>query len=113
MDVEAGASRYALTVAVYLTAVTIYAVCQSRAFLPLNLGETRLGGGEWESIVTSEWANPRVDEQIRLPEAWRPGKFDIWGHSHQIFHVLMAVGLTLHFSAFAKAFDYAKRVKQC
>ena len=51
--------------------------------------------------------------QIRMPEAWRPGKFDIWGHSHQIFHVFMVVGLTIHFSAFAKAFDYTHRSKQC
>lgn len=27
--------------------------------------------------------------------------------------VLMAVGLTVHFSAFAKAFDYAQTVKRC
>lgn len=48
-----------------------------------------------------------------MPEAWRPGWFDIWGQSHQIFHVLMAVGLTVHFYAFVKAFDYTHRVKQC
>ncbi|CAF9916216.1 MAG: hypothetical protein HETSPECPRED_002796 [Heterodermia speciosa] len=49
----------------------------------------------------------------KLPEASRPGAFDIWGHSHQIFHVLMAVGLTIHFAAFAKAFDYIHTRKQC
>lgn len=54
-----------------------------------------------------------ISHQVRMPEAWRPGRFDIWGQSHQIFHVLMAVGLTTHFWAFAKAFDYAHRVKQC
>lgn len=75
MDVEAGATRYAWTVVVYLTAVTMYGT--------------------------------------RIPEAWKPGYYDLWGQSHQIFHVLMAVGLTVHFSAFAKAFDYTHSTKQC
>lgn len=48
-----------------------------------------------------------------MPEAWRPGGFDIWGHSHQIFHVLMAVGLTVHFSAFVKAWDYTRKLERC
>lgn len=52
-------------------------------------------------------------EQTRIPELWKPGCFDIWGQSHQIFHVLMAVGLTVHFSAFAKAFDYTHTLKRC
>lgn len=75
MDVEAGATRYAWTVVVYLTAVTMYGT--------------------------------------RIPEAWKPGYYDLWGQSHQIFHVLMAVGLTVHFSAFTKAFDYTHSTKQC
>jgi len=91
MDVEAGATRYALTVFVYLVAVAIYGV--SYAILAL-----------WVALMHL---------QMRIPERWKPGWFDYWGQSHQIFHILMAVGLTVHFSAFAKAFDYTHRVKQC
>ncbi|MED6124144.1 Heptahelical transmembrane protein 4 [Stylosanthes scabra] len=33
----------------------------------------------------------------RLPERWMPGKFDIAGHSHQIFHVLVVAGAYTHY----------------
>ena len=94
MNVEAGATRYALTVVTYLTAVTMYAV--RRTFLVIDI----LG---YYSHMP----------KTRIPEKWSPGSFDLWGQSHQIFHVLIAVGLTIHFSAFAKAFDYSYRIKQC
>ena len=37
----------------------------------------------------------------RVPERWRPGKFDCVGHSHQIFHVLVLVGALTHYAATA------------
>ncbi|KAK8132313.1 ADIPOR-like receptor SPBC12C2.09c [Apiospora kogelbergensis] len=49
---------------------------------------------------------------VRLTESWKPGSFDIWGQSHQIFHVGMAIGLTVHFMAFVKASDQFYSVKQ-
>ncbi|KAL1310398.1 hypothetical protein HN51_053028 [Arachis hypogaea] len=33
----------------------------------------------------------------RIPERWMPGKFDIAGHSHQIFHVLVVAGAYTHY----------------
>ena len=42
----------------------------------------------------------------RMPERWAPGKFDIWGSSHQIFHVLVLVAAALHLFGLIKAFDY-------
>ncbi|KAM3448613.1 hypothetical protein MY3296_007646 [Beauveria thailandica] len=35
-----------------------------------------------------------------------PGKFDIWGSSHQIFHVFVLLAAATHFYGMAKAFDY-------
>ncbi|XP_057430474.1 heptahelical transmembrane protein 4-like isoform X2 [Lotus japonicus] len=35
----------------------------------------------------------------RIPERWRPGKFDIAGHSHQLFHVLVVAGAYTHYQA--------------
>ncbi|CAI5958806.1 unnamed protein product [Closterium sp. NIES-64] len=35
----------------------------------------------------------------RIPERWLPGKFDIAGHSHQIFHVLVIAGAYTHYQA--------------
>ena len=51
-------------------------------------------------------------KQARLTESWKPGAFDIWGHSHQIFHVGMAIGLTVHVCAFVKAVDHFYVMKQ-
>jgi adiponectin receptor len=35
-----------------------------------------------------------------------PGSFDIWGSSHQIFHVLVLLAATTNFFGLVKAFDY-------
>ncbi|KAE9613080.1 hypothetical protein Lal_00027517 [Lupinus albus] len=35
----------------------------------------------------------------RIPERWMPGKFDIAGHSHQLFHVLVLAGAYTHYHA--------------
>ena len=32
----------------------------------------------------------------RIPERWLPGKFDLAGHSHQLFHVLVIAGACTH-----------------
>lgn len=36
---------------------------------------------------------------IRFPEKMRPGNFDLWGHSHQIFHVLVVIAALCHLKA--------------
>lgn len=36
---------------------------------------------------------------LRVPERWMPGKFDIAGHSHQLFHVLVVAGAYTHYRA--------------
>jgi adiponectin receptor len=43
----------------------------------------------------------------RIPEKWAPGRFDIWGSSHQIFHVLVVLAAASHLMGLVKAFDYA------
>ncbi|XP_078177575.1 heptahelical transmembrane protein ADIPOR3-like isoform X2 [Carex rostrata] len=35
----------------------------------------------------------------RIPERWMPGKFDLAGHSHQLFHVLVVAGAYTHYHA--------------
>ncbi|EYU34968.1 hypothetical protein ABFS82_11G042200 [Erythranthe guttata] len=35
----------------------------------------------------------------RAPERWRPGWFDLAGHSHQIFHVFVVMGALAHYGA--------------
>lgn len=33
----------------------------------------------------------------RIPERWKPGKFDIAGQSHQLFHILVVAGAYTHY----------------
>lgn len=42
----------------------------------------------------------------RVPERLRPGKFDLWGSSHQIFHVLVVCAAGAHLTGLLRAFDY-------
>ncbi|TPX12446.1 uncharacterized protein E0L32_006858 [Thyridium curvatum] len=43
---------------------------------------------------------------IRWPEKLAPGRFDIWGSSHQIFHIFVLLAAAAHLYGQAKAFDY-------
>jgi len=42
----------------------------------------------------------------RVPESIWPGRFDIFGSSHQIFHVACLLAALSHYVALCKAFDY-------
>lgn len=35
----------------------------------------------------------------RIPERWKPGWFDLAGHSHQIFHCFVIMGALAHYGA--------------
>ena len=52
---------------------------------------------------------------VRWPERTFPGKFDIWGSSHQLFHMFVLMAAATHLYGMAKAFDYHHTVmgKQC
>jgi adiponectin receptor len=43
---------------------------------------------------------------FRIPERFDPGRFDIWGSSHQIFHVLVLLAAWTHLIGLLHAFDY-------
>ncbi|KAL7629222.1 hypothetical protein AAE478_000742 [Parahypoxylon ruwenzoriense] len=52
---------------------------------------------------------------IRWPERSFPRTFDIWGSSHQLFHVLILFAAVSHLTGMAKAFDYHHNImrRQC
>jgi len=35
----------------------------------------------------------------RVPERWAPGRFDLVGHSHQLFHLFVVAGAYAHYLA--------------
>ncbi|XP_050374275.1 heptahelical transmembrane protein 2 [Argentina anserina] len=49
----------------------------------------------------------------RIPERWRPGKFDIAGHSHQIFHVFVVLGALAHSAATLAVMDFRRGSPTC
>ncbi|KYK54461.1 hemolysin-iii channel protein [Drechmeria coniospora] len=52
---------------------------------------------------------------VRWPERSFPGAFDIWGSSHQIFHLFVVLAAAMHLFGMAKGFDYHHTVmgSQC
>ncbi|KAK4344380.1 hypothetical protein RND71_037474 [Anisodus tanguticus] len=46
----------------------------------------------------------------RVPEKWRPGFFDLVGHSHQIFHTFVIFGALAHYGAARIFSDYRTRL---
>ncbi|KAI9252964.1 pPR-type GPCR protein [Phascolomyces articulosus] len=42
----------------------------------------------------------------RVPERWLPGKFNIWGASHQIFHICVLIAATSHYLGVRRAMAF-------
>ncbi|KAI1773073.1 mPR-like GPCR protein [Hypoxylon cercidicola] len=49
----------------------------------------------------------------RFPESISPGKFDIYGSSHQIFHILVVMATTVHLAGVLEAIEYNYYNRQC
>jgi len=49
----------------------------------------------------------------RIPERWRPGRFDVWGSSHQIFHVLIVLAALAHLRGLTIAAHHAHMPGRC
>ncbi|XWS27241.1 hypothetical protein CRYUN_Cryun26dG0097800 [Craigia yunnanensis] len=49
----------------------------------------------------------------RIPERWKPGAFDIAGHSHQIFHVFVVLGALAHSVATLVIMDFRQESATC
>ncbi|ONK59820.1 uncharacterized protein A4U43_C08F11150 [Asparagus officinalis] len=53
----------------------------------------------YESLMGLFYGLGVVIYVARVPERWMPGKFDVVGHSHQLFHVLVIAGAHTHYLA--------------
>lgn len=53
----------------------------------------------YESAMALFYLTGTLFYVTRVPERWRPGWFDLAGHSHQIFHVLVVLGALAHYGA--------------
>ncbi|KAL3270947.1 hypothetical protein HHI36_021452 [Cryptolaemus montrouzieri] len=50
---------------------------------------------------------------LRVPERFCPGKFDIWLHSHQIFHVFVIGGALVHYHGIKEIAKHRIELSQC
>ncbi|XP_010250377.1 PREDICTED: heptahelical transmembrane protein 1-like [Nelumbo nucifera] len=53
----------------------------------------------YESVMALSYLTGAFFYVSRIPERWRPGWFDLAGHSHQIFHVFVIMGALAHYGA--------------
>lgn len=51
--------------------------------------------------------------QFRFPERVAPGKFDIWGSSHQIFHIAILCAIYTHLTALLQGFTTCHTLDVC
>lgn len=58
----------------------------------------------WEATL---YISGAVIYAARVPERFNPGKYDIFGHSHQIFHFLVVLAAISHGIGLYKACQYA------
>jgi adiponectin receptor len=49
----------------------------------------------------------------RFPERLSPGTFDIWGHSHQLWHTFAVLGGAFHVVALVAAYNYRRMHNFC
>ncbi|CCD47811.1 similar to adiponectin receptor-1 [Botrytis cinerea T4] len=49
--------------------------------------------------------NERTNTQ-QIPEKYFPGRFDIYGNSHQILHCMVVLAALAHFAGLVQSFDY-------
>ncbi|KAK0731915.1 hemolysin-III related-domain-containing protein [Lasiosphaeris hirsuta] len=48
-----------------------------------------------------------------FPESWKPGKFDIWGASHQVFHIFVVLSAIVHLYGITSAFKWNYENPRC
>ncbi|KAF5872796.1 putative hemolysin-iii channel protein [Botrytis fragariae] len=67
--------------------------------------------------LSSKYINGRMKKtnikKLRIPECYFPGKFDIIGHSHQIFHILVVAASGMHLVGLLKAYEHQYYYPRC
>lgn len=93
---------------------TMFVFLGSSAVFPVCHGIVASGLGQMQKQIGLSWVLLQgflyilgaVIYAMRVPEKIWPGRFDILGSSHQIFHVLVVLAAVSHFTGLLRAFDY-------
>lgn len=92
---------------------TLFVIFGLSAILPIFTGVLYYGLAEAYTRVQLQWV---ILEgifyifgaflyAIRFPEKFHPGRYDIWGHSHQIFHILVVVAALCHLRGLLRSYE--------
>lgn len=67
----------------------------------------------YEMVVAGLYAVGAGFYVSRVPERWKPGAFDIAGHSHQIFHVFVVAAALMHSATALFIMDWRRGLLPC
>ncbi|KAF2226798.1 hemolysin-III related-domain-containing protein [Elsinoe ampelina] len=99
----------------------VFSLLAAAAMLPIFHGVGVMGWAEACKQIGVQWYLAEGVSLLlgvglfvgRLPERLSPGSFDIWGHSHQLFHVAAVVGTAFHVKALSVGYQYRSSVTGC
>ena len=100
---------------------TVFSLLALSALLPIF---HRIGSLGWDAACRQIGAQWFLAELIilvfgvcifiyRIPERLYPGCFDIWGHSHQVFHMCAVAGTACHLMALVTGYGYRHTHPTC
>ncbi|KAL6874751.1 hemolysin-III protein [Trichoderma novae-zelandiae] len=101
--------------------VGAFVVFGASSFIPLLHGVQRYGldymlqysGMKWYLLELSFYGAGVGLYAFRIPERLAPGRFDIWGSSHQIFHVAILCAMSAHVTALLQGFTSCHTLDVC
>ncbi|KAI4335510.1 hypothetical protein L6164_014148 [Bauhinia variegata] len=96
----------------YLTSISVLGVVAIITLLAPALSTPRFRPFRASLFLTMGFSGA-VFYITRIPERWKPGAFDIAGHSHQIFHVFVVLGALAHSVATLVIFDFRRQSPTC
>lgn len=68
--------------------------------------QNRMMGIDWFAGLAALNFVSMIIYALRIPERWFPVRFDVWGASHQIMHVMVMGGAMAHSKGLLRSFAY-------
>ncbi|XP_014663742.1 PREDICTED: adiponectin receptor protein-like [Priapulus caudatus] len=72
-----------------------------------------LGAFGWLVLMALLYIVGALLYAMRIPERFFPGKCDIWGQSHQIFHIFVVAAAFVHYHGVSKLATYRLTIGDC
>lgn len=99
----------------------VFSLLAISAMLPILQSVIELGWARASNEVGAGWYLAEALSLLtgvivfvgRFPERLSPGSFDIWGHSHQLWHMFAVLGSAFHVVALVAAQNYRRMHEAC